>query len=86
MNSSHIDFDIIVIGGGPVGTTAASLLSEKGFADQNRVLGFSYDYNSSLGFWFKPFLGLHQQPDVGSNGYMAGWVFGYDFSVKERIA
>lgn len=31
MNSTQIDFDIIVIGGGPVGTTAASLLSEKGY-------------------------------------------------------
>ena len=31
MNSSQTDFDIIVIGGGPVGTTAAALLSEKGY-------------------------------------------------------
>ncbi|MDX2507615.1 MAG: NAD(P)/FAD-dependent oxidoreductase [Gammaproteobacteria bacterium] len=31
MNSSATNYDIIVIGGGPVGTTAATLLSEKGY-------------------------------------------------------
>ena len=31
MNSTEIQYDIIVIGGGPVGTTAAALLSEKGY-------------------------------------------------------
>jgi len=31
MNSTEIDYDILVIGGGPVGTTAAALLSEKGY-------------------------------------------------------
>ncbi len=32
MNSSETTIDIIVIGGGPVGTTAAALLSEKGYS------------------------------------------------------
>ncbi len=56
-------------------------LNEKGFSDQNRVLGFSYDYNTGFGLWIKPFLGFHNQTDVGSNGYMAGWVFGHDFQI-----
>jgi len=32
MDSSETHYDIIVIGGGPVGTTAAALLSEKGYS------------------------------------------------------
>ena len=32
MDSTEIQFDILIIGGGPVGTTAATLLSEKGYS------------------------------------------------------
>ncbi|WP_341503092.1 outer membrane protein OmpK [Gallaecimonas sp. GXIMD4217] len=55
--------------------------SESGFTDQNRVLGFSYDVNTDWGFWAKPFIGYHNQVDIGSNGGMAGWVAGYNFEL-----
>ena len=53
-----------------------------GFSEQNRVLGFGYLVAAS-GWWFKPFLGFHDVSQTfysGSNGYMGGWVFGYNFS------
>ncbi|MGB0895257.1 MAG: outer membrane protein OmpK [Parashewanella sp.] len=54
-----------------------------GFFDQNVVLGTSYDINTDSGFWMKPFIGLHyenhQFAGSGFNGYMAGWVLGYNF-------
>ena len=53
-----------------------------GFSEQNRVIGFSYVL-SGEGWWFKPFLGFHdviQTFYTGPNGYMGGWVFGYNFT------
>lgn len=52
-----------------------------GFSEQNRVIGFGYLLTGN-GWWFKPFLGFHDVSQTfysGSNGYMAGWVFGYNF-------
>ncbi|RJY07131.1 ion channel protein Tsx [Parashewanella spongiae] len=55
----------------------------EGFFDQNIVVGASYDINTESGFWMKPFLGLHYENQTfsgsGFNGYMAGWVLGYNF-------
>ncbi len=53
-----------------------------GFSEQNRVVGFGYSLFGE-GWWFKPFLGFHDVSQTfysGSNGYMGGWVFGYNFS------
>ncbi len=53
-----------------------------GFSEQNRVIGFGYVI-SGEGWWFKPFLGIHDVSQTfysGSNGYMGGWIFGYNFS------
>lgn len=53
-----------------------------GFSEQNRVIGVGYLW-SGTGWWVKPFLGFHdivQTFYVGPNGFMGGWVFGYDFN------
>lgn len=53
-----------------------------GFAEQNRVTGLGYQWKGE-GWWFKPFLGVHEVSQTffnGFNGYMAGWVFGYNFT------
>ncbi len=59
-----------------------------GFYDQNLVIGGSYDIFTESGFWMKPFLGLHIENQTfsgsGTNGYMAGWVLGYDFQIAEH--
>lgn len=52
-----------------------------GFSEQNRVIGFGY-LLAGDGWWIKPFLGFHDVSQTfysGSNGYMGGWVFGYNF-------
>lgn len=60
-----------------------SFADSSGFSEQNTVLGFSYDLNLSSGLWIKPFLGIHHVQNnfigAGFNGYMGGWVLGYDF-------
>lgn len=51
--------------------------------EQDQVLGLGYLANFDNGLWFKPFLGAARvQSDgyTGSNGFMAGWVAGYDFT------
>ncbi|NMP15729.1 MULTISPECIES: outer membrane protein OmpK [unclassified Thalassotalea] len=62
--------------------------ASNGFYDQNWVLGFSYDIFTESGFWMKPFLGVHIENQTfngsGTNGYMAGWVLGYDFQIGEQ--
>ncbi|RLV61288.1 ion channel protein Tsx [Parashewanella curva] len=59
-----------------------------GFFDQNVVLGVSYDINTDSGFWMKPFIGLHYENQrfagAGFNGYMAGWVLGYNFKLGNQ--
>lgn len=53
-----------------------------GFSEQNRVVGFGY-LLSGDGWWVKPFIGFHDVSQTfysGSNGFMAGWVFGYSFT------
>lgn len=61
---------------------------DSGYYDTNIVLGASYDFFTDSGFWMKPFLGAHIETSTyngnGFNGYMAGWVFGYDFQVGEH--
>ncbi len=62
--------------------------------DQNFVLGGSYEYYTDFGFWFKPFLGVHVENNSGAgdagkgytgyNGFMGGWVLGYDFTVANQ--
>lgn len=57
-----------------------------GFSEQNRVLGLGYSWGGP-GWWFKPFVGVHdvtQTYTSGFNGYMAGWVLGYFFTVKKQ--
>ncbi|WP_371378913.1 outer membrane protein OmpK [Thalassotalea aquiviva] len=58
---------------------------DAGFYDTNVVLGVSYDVFTESGFWIKPFLGAHIENQTfagnGFNGYMTGWVLGYDFQV-----
>lgn len=57
-----------------------------GFSEQNRILGFGYNLGGD-GWWFKPFLGVHQVSQTyfnGMNGYMAGWILGYAFKMKDQ--
>jgi hypothetical protein len=54
-----------------------------GFSEQNRVIGFGYVF-AGEGWWIKPFVGFHDVLQTfysGANGYMAGWVLGYDFTL-----
>ncbi|WP_371188051.1 outer membrane protein OmpK [Thalassotalea maritima] len=59
-----------------------------GFYDQNLVLGISYDLFTDFGLWLKPFVGAHIEHQTfagsGFNGFMAGWVLGYDFTMAEQ--
>ncbi|MGM0782654.1 MAG: outer membrane protein OmpK [Pseudomonadota bacterium] len=51
--------------------------------EQDQILGLGYRHTFASGLWFKPFLGAARvQSDAytGMNGFMAGWVAGYDFS------
>lgn len=60
-------------------------LKEDTFYVNNLVVGLSYKYANDDGFWIRPFFGPHQQESTyydGMNGYMTGWVFGYDFAVN----
>lgn len=59
-------------------------LKEETFWVNNLVVGLSYKYTADNGFWVRPFFGAHQQDSTyysGMNGYMTGWVFGYDFTL-----
>lgn len=51
--------------------------------EQDQILGLGYLANFDNGVWFKPFLGaarVQSNNYTGSNGFMAGWVAGYDFN------
>ncbi len=54
-----------------------------GFSEQNRVFGLGYNFIGE-GWWFKPFIGKHDVSQTyfsGGNGFMAGWIVGYNFAV-----
>ncbi|WP_447928280.1 outer membrane protein OmpK [Vreelandella sp. EE27] len=51
--------------------------------EQDQILGLGYRTTFDNGLWFKPFIGpARVQSDgyTGMNGYMAGWVAGYEFT------
>lgn len=60
--------------------------SSLGFSEQNRVIGFGYLWTGD-GWWFKPFIGFHDVSQTfysGANGFMGGWVFGYNFTAFKQ--
>lgn len=61
-------------------------LKEKDFYVNNLVPGIAYKYSSTKrSFWIRPFVGPHYQSSTfysGWNGWMGGWVFGYDLDIK----
>ena len=55
--------------------------------EQDQILGLGYRTTFANGLWFKPFIGAARvQSDgyTGMNGYMAGWVAGYDFAALDQ--
>ncbi|AMO54560.1 ion channel protein Tsx [Endozoicomonas montiporae] len=51
------------------------------FDEQNRFVGFGYNFTGD-NYFFKPTLSLHHAETTyfkGNNGYMLGWVAGYNF-------
>ncbi|PHM40039.1 ion channel protein Tsx [Xenorhabdus mauleonii] len=56
------------------------------FHEVNTLYGLGY--NTTLaGVWFKPFVALHYVDQTfysGNNGYVIGWVAGYDFNLWEQ--
>ena len=55
--------------------------------EQDQILGAGYRHTFGNGLWVKPFLGAARvQSDgyTGMNGYMAGWVAGYDFTAFDQ--
>ncbi|GHE20236.1 ion channel protein Tsx [Halomonas urumqiensis] len=55
--------------------------------EQDQILGLGYRHTFENGVWIKPFIGAARvQSDgyTGMNGYMAGWVAGYDFSAFDQ--
>ncbi|AIA75279.1 hypothetical protein FF32_10600 [Halomonas campaniensis] len=55
--------------------------------EQDQILGLGYRTTFDNGLWFKPFIGAARvQSDgyTGMNGFMAGWVAGYDFSALNQ--
>lgn len=58
-------------------------LSTHYFDEQNRYVGLGYNFTGD-NYFFKPFLTLHNTESSdfsGNNGYMLGWVAGYNFKV-----
>ena len=65
----------------------AFTLQSKDFYTTDPILGLAYKITTESGFWIRPFVGLHYQESSyfsGMNGYMAGWVFMYNFSLKQQ--
>ncbi|KYJ86615.1 outer membrane protein OmpK [Sulfurovum riftiae] len=59
-------------------------LKSKTFFVNNLVPGIAYKYSIEC-FWIRPFIGPHFQESTfydGFNGWMAGWVFAYDFRIS----
>lgn len=55
--------------------------------EQDQVLGLGYRHTFASGLWIKPFLGaarVQSSGHTGMNGYMAGWVAGYDFQAFDQ--
>lgn len=55
--------------------------------EQDQILGLGYRHTFDNGLWIKPFFGAARvQSDAytGMNGYMAGWVAGYDFQAFDQ--
>jgi hypothetical protein len=55
--------------------------------EQDQILGLGYRHTFDNGLWFKPFLGAAHVTSsgyTGMNGYMLGWVAGYDFKLAEQ--
>ena len=62
-------------------------LGSDSFYVNNLVPGIAYKFTTENGFWIRPFIGGHYQNSTfynGWNGWMAGWVFAYDFVIKEQ--
>jgi hypothetical protein len=62
-------------------------LYSKSFYVNNLVPAIAYKYASDKGFWIRAFIGPHYQGSTfynGWNGWMAGWVAAYDFTIKEQ--
>ncbi|WP_386082671.1 outer membrane protein OmpK [Vreelandella sp. F11] len=55
--------------------------------EQDQILGLGYRTTFDNGLWFKPFIGaarVQSNSYTGMNGYMAGWVAGYDFNALNQ--
>ena len=55
------------------------------FYVNNLVPAIAYKFQAENGFWIRPFIGVHYQGSTfytGWNGFMAGWVFAYEFAIK----
>nr|WP_253927041.1 outer membrane protein OmpK [Halomonas hibernica] len=55
--------------------------------EQDQILGLGYRTTFANGLWFKPFIGaarVQSESYTGMNGYMAGWVAGYDFAALNQ--
>ncbi|EHA15764.1 outer membrane protein OmpK [Halomonas sp. HAL1] len=55
--------------------------------EQDQVLGLGYRTTFDNGLWFKPFIGaarVQSNSYSGMNGFMAGWVAGYDFAALNQ--
>ncbi|OAT25738.1 outer membrane protein OmpK [Proteus myxofaciens] len=56
------------------------------FHEVNTLYGIGYN-TFFQNLWFKPFVALHYVDQTfysGNNGYVVGWVAGYDFNVKNQ--
>ncbi|ATJ83592.1 outer membrane protein OmpK [Halomonas beimenensis] len=58
--------------------------------EQDQVLGLGYRHTFANGLWIKPFLGparVQSSGYTGMNGYIGGWVAGYDFhALGQRLS
>ncbi len=55
--------------------------------EQDQIVGLGYRHTFENGLWLKPFIGaahVNSASYSGMNGYMLGWVWGYDFKAFEQ--